>query len=117
VRREDPGRPEVCNVFSYHRQFCSATEPSISESDLGVATVEEVAENCRGAKWGCVDCKKNLAAKLTALLDPMRERRSLWEKDKDGVMDILKAGTRRGNEEGNATVERVKSAMHVDYWK
>ena len=117
VRRDDPGRPEVCTIFEYHQRFNAQTEPVIAASDIDVPPVEETAKLCRSAGIGCVDCKKHLAAKLKALLDPMRERRSKWEKDIPGLMDILAEGTRRGCEEGNATVDRVKSAMHVDYWK
>ncbi|MCH7472247.1 hypothetical protein IIA79_04775 [bacterium] len=116
IKRTDPGRPEVCNIFSYHQAFCQQTEPGIDEAALGVASVEEVAENCRGAKWGCVDCKSNLAKKLTALLDPMRERRADWEKRPDDLKDVLKAGTQRGVEEGEKTLAKVKEAMHVGYW-
>ena len=82
----------------------------------GVATVEEVAENCRGAKWGCVECKQQLCKKLGAILDPMRERRAAWEKRPDDLADVLKAGTARANEEGQKTLERVRSAMHMDYF-
>lgn len=116
VRKDDPGRPEVCTIFSYHQAFNGETETSIDEQALGCAMVPEVAENCRGAKWGCVECKQQLAKKLSALLTPMRERRSHWESHEGDLYDVLKAGTARGNEEGNATVERVKDAMHVDYW-
>ncbi|MCB1218409.1 tryptophan--tRNA ligase [bacterium] len=116
ARREDPGRPEVCNIFSYHQVFCQAAEEGIIESDLGVATVEEVAGNCRGAKWGCVECKQQLHRKITALTEPMRERRSYWEQHPDDMIDILKLGTQRGCEEGEATLERVKDAMSIRYW-
>jgi tryptophanyl-tRNA synthetase len=115
VRREDPGRPEVCNIFSYHKVFNQQKEAGIDESALGVATVEEVAENCRGAKWGCVECKQQLCTKLKALLDPMRERRVYWEQHPDDLFDVLKAGTARANEEGQKTLERVRAAMHMDY--
>ena len=116
VRREDPGRPEVCNIFSYHKVFCGEKEPAIDESALGVASVAEVAENCRGARWGCIECKQNLCTKLSALLGPMRERRAQWEQRPDDIFDILKAGTARANEEGQKTLERVRSAMHMDYF-
>jgi tryptophanyl-tRNA synthetase len=117
IKRDDPGRPEICNIYDYHRQFNEDTEPAIKDAGLNVPTVEETAELCRSAGIGCVECKKNLAAKLSALLNPMRERRAAWEKRESDLMDVLKEGTRRGNEEGNETVERVKAAMHVDYWK
>jgi tryptophanyl-tRNA synthetase len=117
VRREDPGRPEVCNIFSYHKVFNGEKEAGIDEAALNVATVEEVAENCRGAKWGCVECKQHLCKKLSAILDPMRERRAEWEKRPDDLQDVLKAGTARANEEGEKTLERVRSAMHMDYFR
>ncbi len=116
ARRDDPGRPEVCNIFSYHQTFCESNEAVINEGELGVATVEEVAANCRGAKWGCVECKQQLHRKITALTDPMREQRAYWEQHEDEMIDILKLGTQRGNEEGNRTVERVKEKMSLNYW-
>jgi tryptophanyl-tRNA synthetase len=122
IRRDDPGRPEICNVFAYHREFNNDVELAIAEADVHVDGVKtpclgEIAAACRTAEIGCVECKKHLAAKLKVFLDPMRERRANWEGRMDDVMDILREGTRRGNEEGNATVARVKEAMHVDYWK
>lgn len=60
--RTDPGTPEVCNIYALHRHF-SPEE-----------TVAEVATNCRTAGWGCIDCKKVLAANMTATLAPIRER-------------------------------------------
>ena len=117
IRRDDPGRPEICNVFAYHQQFNADTEPAIADAGLDVPTVDETAELCRSAGIGCVDCKKNLQAKLSAMLSPMRDRRASWEQRTGDLMDILREGTRRGNEEGNETVARVKAAMHVDYWE
>jgi tryptophanyl-tRNA synthetase len=116
VRLTDPGRPELCNIFSYHKVFCGEKEPQIDEQALGVATVPEVAENCRGAKWGCIECKQNLCKKLTAILDPMRERRAQWESRPDDLEDVLRAGTARANEEGQKTLEKVRAAMHMDYF-
>jgi tryptophanyl-tRNA synthetase len=116
VRREDPGRPELCNIYAYHKVFNQAKESQLDEQALGVASVEEVAENCRGAKWGCIECKQHLCKKLTAILDPMRERRAAWEKRPDDLADVLRAGANRANEEGAKTLERVRSAMHMDYF-
>jgi tryptophanyl-tRNA synthetase len=117
IRRTDPGRPEVCNIFSYHKVFNGDKEEGIDEAALGVPSVAETAELCRTAGIGCVDCKKNLCRKLTAILDPMRERRAQWAARPDDLMDVLKAGTARANEEGEKTLARVKSAMHMDYFR
>lgn len=116
VRRTDPGRPEVCNIFSYHELFNAQTEPTINEAALGVPSVEETAHLCRTAGIGCVDCKKNLAAKLDALLSPMRERRAQWEARPDYLREVLRQGTQRAVAEGDKTLAKVKSAMHVDYF-
>jgi tryptophanyl-tRNA synthetase len=116
VRITDPGRPELCNIFSYHKVFCGEKEATIDEQALGVATVPEVAQNCSGAKWGCIECKRHLCKKLTAVLDPMRERRAAWESRPSDVEDILRAGTARANEEGQKTLEKVRAAMHMDYF-
>jgi tryptophanyl-tRNA synthetase len=48
VRREDPGTPEICNIYHLHKAF-SPTQ-----------TVDHVAVQCRTAGWGCIDCKKVL---------------------------------------------------------
>ena len=116
MRRDDPGRPEICNVFAYHQQFNEETEPAIKDAGLNVPTVPETAELCKSAGIGCVDCKKNLAAKLKTMLDPIRERRVEWEKRPGDLKDVLLEGTRRGAEEGEITLARLRQAMKLDYW-
>ncbi len=116
MRREDPGRPEVCNVFAYHKHFNEEVEPAIKDAGLNVPTVAETAELCRSAGIGCVECKKNLAAKLKALLDPMRARRADWEKRPDDLKTVLLEGTCRGVEEGDQTLARLRQAMKIDYF-
>ncbi|MEE8174241.1 MAG: tryptophan--tRNA ligase, partial [Dehalococcoidia bacterium] len=61
--RSDPGRPEVCNVYSLHHFF---TAPRL----------DEIASQCRAAEIGCVDCKKLLAQGINAALEPFRHRRA-----------------------------------------
>jgi tryptophanyl-tRNA synthetase len=117
VRRDDPGRPEICNIFAWHKVFNGEREPAtIKEDALGVPSVEWTAHLCRTAGIGCVDCKKNLHKKLDALLDPMRQRRAYWEQRPDEVIDILRWGTRRASEEGEKTLAGLKSAMHIDHF-
>ena len=52
----------MCNVFSLHKQF----NPD---------RIEDIAEQCRGATRGCVDCKKMLAEGINGSLEEFRERR------------------------------------------
>ena len=65
-RRSDPGRPEVCNVFSLHKVFTPAE------------TVRQIDADCRTAGIGCVECKKLFAQNLTEHLTPFRERRRVY---------------------------------------
>jgi tryptophanyl-tRNA synthetase len=116
MRRDDPGRPEICNVYAYHKHFNEESEPSIKDAGLNVPTVAETAELCQSAGIGCVECKKNLAAKLKALLDPMRERRADWAKRPDDLKAVLMEGTRRGAEEGDKTLSKLRQAMQIDYF-
>src|SRR6185369_542290 len=62
VRRQDPGTPEVCNIYHLHKAFSPA------------ATVEHVAAQCSSAGWGCIDCKKVLAESMEQELVPIRSR-------------------------------------------
>lgn len=116
VKRTNPGRPEICNVFAYHELFNADTEPVIKDAGLAVPSVPETAELCRTAGIGCVECKKNLAAKLDAMLSPMRARRSEWETRPDDLREVLRTGTKRAAAEGEKTLARIKRAMHVDYF-
>ena len=104
IRKDDPGHPEVCTVFSYHKEF----NPGF---------VAELEPTCRAGGIGCVDCKKRLAAALNELLDPIREKRAYYDAHPDEVDDILKTGTARAVEEGAKTLSEVKDAMHINYFK
>lgn len=103
IRKTDPGHPEICTIFAYHKAFNAEEVPEIEGS-------------CRNGTIGCVACKKNLAAKLEEILAPVRDRRKLFEAP--GVVDeILMAGTERAVRAGEETMGRVREAMQTDYWK
>ena len=80
VRRTDPGNPEVCLIFDYHKLF----------SDLD--TIQLVDVGCRTAGIGCVDCKKKLMEGVTAHLEPLQERAEGLRADPDYVRDALRQG-------------------------
>lgn len=101
LRRSDPGRPEVCNLYDFHKLM--------SPADVQ----ERVARECRAATIGCVDDKKLLGQIIVDFLEPMRRRRE--ELDRDTVYDILLDGSRRAREIAGETLERVRSAMSLDY--
>ncbi|MBI2953265.1 MAG: tryptophan--tRNA ligase [Chloroflexi bacterium] len=98
VYRTDPGHPEVCNVYSLHKFYSPER-------------LEEIAADCRGAKIGCVDCKKMLATKLNASLDPFRQRRAEFAGDPNLVWDILTDGANRARAIAVETMAEVREKV------
>ncbi len=96
--RNDPGHPEVCNVFALHR-FFSADE------------VDQIAADCRSAAIGCVDCKKKFAQNLADYFAPFRERRAQLAADPDYVWDVLADGARRAGAIADEVLNEVKAAV------
>jgi tryptophanyl-tRNA synthetase len=105
LRRSDPGRPEVCNLYDFHKLL---SPPEIQE---------RVARECRAAQIGCVDDKKLLAQILIDFLEPIRRRREELARDRDTVYDILVEGSRKARERTAETMEAVRGAMGLDYRK
>jgi tryptophanyl-tRNA synthetase len=103
LTRKDPGRPEVCNLYEFHKLM--------SPADVQ----ERVARQCRAAEIGCVDDKKLLAEIIIEYLEPMRKRRA--ELDRDTVYDILVEGSKKARERAGETMELVRGAIGLDYRK
>jgi tryptophanyl-tRNA synthetase len=80
-RREDPGNPEVCPVFSWHNLFSPAE--TIAWSDQG----------CRTAGIGCIECKAAMADNLIRWIEPIRARRQEYEANAERVSEILREGS------------------------
>jgi tryptophanyl-tRNA synthetase len=99
VTRKDPGNPEICNIYHLHRYF---SPPE---------TVALVAENCRGAKWGCLDCKRVLADNMIASLAPIRERALQLQEDPDRVDEILADGATAAGRRASETMREVRDRM------
>jgi tryptophanyl-tRNA synthetase len=99
VTRKDPGNPDVCNVYTIHQGF--------SPPD----TVREVAEKCRSAGWGCLDCKRVLADHMIATLTPIRERAATLRADPGGVRGLLRAGAERARAIARRTRQDVRQRM------
>ncbi len=101
LRRNDPGNPDVCNVFSMHKIFSSPEE------------VEMINRDCRTAALGCVDCKKLFAKNLNKNLEPFRARRAEFASKPEQVWDILHDGARRARELAEATMKEVREAVQL----
>jgi tryptophanyl-tRNA synthetase len=99
VTRKDPGNPDICNVFTLHQGF-SPTEVQV-----------DVAAKCRGAAWGCLDCKRVLADHMIAALTPIRERAAALRADPARVDRVLRDGADRARAIARATLSEVKRRM------
>ena len=99
VRRDIPGRPEVCNIYSLHKIFSPPAE---------VATVYD---ECTTAKRGCVDCKRHLAASINSYLEPFRERRREFEAQPGFIQDVLEDGANKARAVARRTLEEVYQKM------
>ncbi|MFQ5747283.1 MAG: tryptophan--tRNA ligase [Gemmatimonadota bacterium] len=99
VRREDPGDPDVCNVYTLHGFFTEAAER------------EEIGRLCRSAGIGCVDCKRRLADGVSARLAPIRERAAELRERPERVAEILAAGAERARAIARATLAETSERM------
>ncbi|NLG85276.1 MAG: tryptophan--tRNA ligase [Firmicutes bacterium] len=95
ARRHDPGNPEVCTAFTYHRAF-------------NPARIEEIDPSCREAKIGCVDCKKELAEAIVGYLAPFQARRRELLADPGYVDRVLAEGGERARAVAEETMKSVR---------
>lgn len=97
VHPTDPGHPEVCLAFAYHRAFSTRAE--------------EVGVRCRKGEIGCVPCKRELAALLIERLEPFRRVREAWRGREEEVWRLLDEGSRRARPIAQATLAEVRYKM------
>jgi tryptophanyl-tRNA synthetase len=100
IRLGDPGRPDICPVFSLHTRFSPVD-------------VDRVEATCRSGELGCVDCKALLAEHLIEEFAPFRDRRMDLDKDPDYLVDVLQKGADRARPLASSTLEAVRAAMHL----
>lgn len=101
VRRSDPGRPEICPVFAYHRRF--------SPADV----VARVNHECRTAKIGCVEDKLLMAKHLICALEPICARRQAYAAKPKKVWEVLLEGSERARRVARATLDEVRDTMRL----
>jgi tryptophanyl-tRNA synthetase len=100
IRATDPGNPDGCVVFAYHRAFNATQAPQISEL-------------CRAGHLGCVADKKDLSQVLADQLAPFRERRRELEAHPKRVTDALKHGEEKARAIAQRTMTEVREAMKL----
>lgn len=99
LRRTDPGRPWVCNVFTWHKLL---SDP---------ATIERVDRECRSAVLGCYDDKMMMADILSETFRPMRERAAELRARPERLREILAAGAEAAGAVARETMREVHEAM------
>ncbi len=103
MRRNDPGNPEVCNVFEFHQLYTDQ------------ATNDQINTQCRSAEIGCVECKKIMAANLIEAMGPIQEKRRYYEAHPDQVAEIIAEGNRKARKVAQQTMNEVRAAVQINY--
>ena len=102
IKKDDPANPDVCMVYYYHKLI---DNPNL----------ETVCKECKNGSRGCVSCKKELIEKMNEFLNPIRTKRKYYEEHTEEVKQILLEGTNKAKEKADVTIDKVKSAMKINY--
>ncbi|HOA54975.1 MAG TPA: tryptophan--tRNA ligase [Clostridiales bacterium] len=102
IRKDDPGHPEVCTVFSFHKVF----------NEEGVADTEA---QCRAGSIGCVQCKKELCSKMALKLTPIYEKRLELSAKPEYIREVVEKGNARARATAEKTMSEVRKAMKIDW--
>ncbi len=97
VKRTDPGNPEVCLIYEYHKAFSDEER------------IKKVEEGCRTAGIGCVECKKWCMSAIEKVLEPMREKRASITDEE--IQEIVQKGEERAKKEASKKMEQVNRAI------
>ena len=101
LRKTDPGHPDICNVFSFHKLYTSPEK------------VSQIEEDCKKARIGCVECKKLLAENLINGLAPLQEKRQYYQEHLEELKDIIDAGIKKARSVATTTLEKAKEAIGI----
>lgn len=100
-RRSDPGNPLICNIFSLHEHFTPAEKR------------EELAQGCRTASIGCIDCKRVLATNLNAALAPIQQNYAELKSHPDVIRDFMRDSAAKAREYARITMDEVRAKMGI----
>ncbi len=114
IRVEDLGSLEGNTVFTYLDAFC--TDKHFEEYLPEYANLDELKAHYQRGGLGDVKVKKFLNNVLQEELEPIRNRRKEFEKDIDGVYEILYNGSVAAREVAAKTLSEVKEHMRINYF-
>jgi tryptophanyl-tRNA synthetase len=101
VRRTDPGNPDLCPVYEFHKIY--------SPQEVQ----DQVNKDCRTAGIGCIDCKKLVADRMVERLMPIWDQRAKLTQEPSRVDEIVEAGSKRAAAVASATLREVNEAMKI----
>jgi tryptophanyl-tRNA synthetase len=101
VRRHDPGNPDICPVYDFHKIYSPQ------------ATQDQVNKDCRTAAIGCIDCKKLVADRIVERMTPVWDARGRLSKDSSYLNDIVAEGSNKAGKVAKATLQDVNEAMKI----
>jgi tryptophanyl-tRNA synthetase len=102
IRKTDPGNPDVCVVHTYQKLY-------------NIDELENITSSCKAGTIGCMACKKQLAAKINEVLEPIREKRAYYATRPEEVKDILVSGQVKASKKARETMELVKEILDISY--
>jgi tryptophanyl-tRNA synthetase len=103
VRRNDPGDPDKCPVWQFHQIYSSAE------------IQQWVQEGCRGASFGCLECKQPVIDGVLKEQEPMRERARMYEEDPQLVKNVIADGCEKARKLAQETMRDVREAIGLNY--
>jgi len=101
IKRTDPGDPELCPLFLFHRVYSSEEER------------QEITKECKGALIGCVDCKRRLLAKMREEIDAYWDKRKYYEAHPDVLDEIIKNGNELARKKAKETMQEVLEVVKL----
>lgn len=100
IRKGDPGNPDICLIYSYHKKF--------NESETS-----EIYQNCKSGVLGCVDCKMKCSLKISEYFSDFREKRTFYENNQQEVLEILLHGEQEARKVAENTMDEVHKKMNL----
>jgi len=100
IRKDDPGHPDGCVVFAFHKIYNGGT-------------IDHIRQECEKGQRGCVDCKRQLAESMNKSLRPIRNRRKELAENPEEIWDLLAAGADKARKVAAETVREVREIMNI----
>ena len=103
IRKSDPGRPDVCNVFTLHHLLGDQEK------------IADIENQCVTGSRGCVDCKRILSGDVVSQFAPFRERAEYYRSDLNQVKGLLEAGRDKARKIASETLKEARQRMGLDW--